>query len=233
MESGSGRRARWRRWAGPAALAMVALLALPFALYAARFGASGLATDLAGTTYLHTPGDWRPNLGIFLHMLSGAAITVLAPLQLVPAVRRRWPGVHRASGYALAALALLTALGGLLFIALRGTIGGPPMDLAFAAYGALLLLAACEAPRHARHRDWARHRRWALRLAVLALGSWLYRLHYALWYAATGGLASEPDFSGAFDQVALWAFFLPYLLALEGWLRREGRRGGLARPEGA
>lgn len=227
------RRGAWRPWAGAAALAAAVLLALPFALYAARFGASGLTTDLSGETYLHTAADWRPNLGIFAHMLTGAALTLLAPLQLLPAVRRRWPALHRASGYALAALALVTALGGLAFIALRGTIGGPPMDAAFAAYGALLLLAAWEAPRHARRRDWARHRRWALRLAVLALGSWLYRLHYALWHVATGGLASEPDFSGAFDQAALWAFFLPYLLALEGWFRREGRRADLAPPEGA
>lgn len=217
-------RGSLRDWAGHAALALLLLLALPFALYAARFGLSGLTTDLSGTTYLHTPGDWRPNLSLFLHMIAGAAITLLAPLQLVPGVRRRWPAVHRASGYAVVSLALLTGAGGLLFIALRGTIGGPAMNAGFAAYGALLVAAAVETARHARARDLARHRRWALRLVVLALGSWLFRLHYALWYAATGGLWSEPDFSGAFDRAQMVAFYLPYLLALELWLRAPLRR---------
>lgn len=222
-----GRRAsRWalREWAGHATLALLLLLALPFALYAARFGLSGLTADLSGTTYLHTPGDWRPNLSLFLHMIAGAVITLLAPLQLVPMIRRRWPAVHRASGYAVVVLALLTGTGGLLFIALRGTIGGPLMDAAFAGYGLLLLAAAVGTARHARARDFARHRRWGLRLFVLAIGSWIFRLHYVLWYAVTDGLWSEPDFSGAFDRAQMFAFYLPYLLALELWLRAR-RRG--------
>jgi hypothetical protein len=57
-------------------------------------------------------------------------------------------------------------------------------------------------------------------MVVLALSSWLYRVHYGLWFLVTGGLGSEPDFSGLFDRVQVFAFYLPYLLALEIWLRR-------------
>lgn len=211
-----------RAWARGAALALLVLLALPFALHAARFGVSGLLTDLSGESYLYTSGDWRPNLSLSLHMLAGAVVTVLAPLQLIPAIRRRHPAVHRASGYAVASLALVTGIGGLAFIALRGTIGGPPMDAGFAGYGILLLVAAARVVQHARARDLARHRAWALRLFVLAIGSWLYRLHYVLWHALTGGAWSEPDFTGAFDRAQMVAFYLPYLLAVEIhlWTRR-------------
>jgi hypothetical protein len=65
---------------------------------------------------------------------------------------------------------------------------------------------------------------------VLAIGSWLYRMHYTLWYMTTGGLGSERDFSGPFDQIQLFAFYLPYLAALELWFRLRDRRAAAPRP---
>lgn len=212
----------WRVWAQGLGLALLLLIALPFALYSAEFGLRGFARDLSGETYLYRAGAWASNGALFLHMLGGAAITILAPLQLIGPIRRRAPRLHRALGWTVAPAAVATALGGLTFIGLRGTVGGPHMDAGFALYGGLTLLAGAQTWRLALAQDFAAHRRWALRLIVLALGSWLYRLHYGLWHAATGGLWSAPDFSGAFDKVQLVAFYLPYLAALELWLRREG-----------
>ncbi|MGY6633341.1 MAG: DUF2306 domain-containing protein [Alkalilacustris sp.] len=208
------------RMAGVGALGLVWLLAVPFVAYALRFGLDGLPGPAQRDTHLDLDGAWLTNPLMFLHMLTGGVLTLLAPAQLVPGVRRRWPAVHRGLGRVLAGLAVVTALAGLAFIALRGTVGGAMMDAAFAGYGLCLLVAALQAPRRARAGDRAGHRAWALRLVVLAMGSFLYRLHYALWYLATGGMASEPDFTGTFDVVTMWAFYVPYLLALEVWLRR-------------
>ena len=69
-----------------------------------------------------------------------------------PAIRCRlctagWDGI-----YALAAL--LTGLGGLVFIVAGGTVGGPVMSVGFAGYGLLMVLASveatrvCDGPRH-------------------------------------------------------------------------------------
>ncbi|MEO0910923.1 MAG: DUF2306 domain-containing protein, partial [Pseudomonadota bacterium] len=83
----------------------------------------------------------------------------------------------------------------------------------------------------ARHRD-PGHREWALRLVVLALGSWLYRVHYGIWYLLTDGMYSEPDFSGAFDIIQTFAFYLPYLLLLEIWMRSRPSYKSLTFPTG-
>ena len=208
-----------------ASLALVAVLALalPFALHAGGLGWAGLVRDLWPDSRFDPP-DTPLSAAIFAHMLAGALITLLAPLQLLPAPRARAPALHRWAGRLLVAAALVTALGGLAWIAGQGTVGGLPMSAGFALYGALMALAACQTLRFARARAWARHRAWALRLVVLALASWLYRVHYTLWYAATGGAASNAAFTGAFDRVQVLAFFLPYLLALELWLRRDRRR---------
>ncbi|QPH56221.1 DUF2306 domain-containing protein [Pontivivens ytuae] len=211
-----------RGWGGLAGLGLIVLLALPFVIYAAVFGWRGLTSDITAETHFQVAGGTAVNAGLFLHMLTGAMITALAPVQLVGALRRRWPLVHRTTGYLLAACAVPAAVGGLLYIGARGTQGGALMSAGFTVYGLLLLVSAVQAVRMARARRFEAHRAWALRFFVLAIGSWLYRLHYTLWYLATGGLWSEEDFSGGFDIVQNVAFWLPYLVLVELWLRRAG-----------
>jgi hypothetical protein len=206
-----------------AALALAALAALPFALHSLRQGIDGIDGVQAVPTRLFRPDLPLANFGIFAHMIAGALITVLAITQAVPAIRKRWPAAHRVSGRIVTTAALLTAAGGLVYIAAAGTIGGPGMSAGFALYGALMAAAAVMTWRTARAgaRARARHRRWGLRLVWLAMGSWLYRVQYGIWYAATGGAGSTPIFDGPFDQAMFVGFFLPHLLLLELWLRRR------------
>ncbi|MDD9718284.1 DUF2306 domain-containing protein [Dinoroseobacter sp. PD6] len=208
--------------AGYLGLGAVWLLALPFVAYAAAFGWRGLVADPGAESYLFDTGARGAEVALAAHMLAGALITALVPIQVLPVLRRRWPGLHRAAGRVIAGAAGMAALGGLAFIAVQGTIGGAVMDLGFGLYGALMLLAAVQAVRRARARDLAGHQIWALRLAVLAMASWAYRVHYGLWYALTGGLGSNEAFTGAFDRVQVFAFFLPYLLLVELWRLRRG-----------
>ena len=200
------------------------LASMSFVVHAATFGSRGLASDLSGLTHLYSAERPIATLAIFGHMLVGAVITVLAPIQLIGPLRRRYPHVHRWSGYLLVACAIPTAIGGIAYIAMHGTIGGPLMDYAFAGYGACVLIAAVQTVRHARARNLVRHREWAFRLFVLAIGSWIYRAHYEIWYGLTGGLWTAPGFSGPFDTFQLFAFYVPYLLALEVYFRRT-RKG--------
>lgn len=219
----AARPSRARRWLGVAACAALLLALLPFVVHAARLGLAGLARDLWPESRFDPPGA-TVSAAIFAHMVAGAAVTLLAPLQLSPRLRARWPALHRWSGRVVVAGALATAVGGLAWIAARGTIGGWQMSAGFALYGALMLVAAVQTLRFARARAFGRHQAWALRLFVLAMGSWLYRVHYTIWWIATDGAATAEDFSGAFDRVQTLAFFLPYLLALEVWLRRARAR---------
>jgi len=93
------------------------------------------------------------------------------------------------------------------------------MDFAFALYGLCVLLCALQTVRRARQREMILHREWALRLFVLAIGSLLYRVHYGIWYELTGGIGMAPRFSGPFDQFQNFAFFVPYLLLVELYVR--------------
>ncbi|MDJ0992171.1 MAG: DUF2306 domain-containing protein [Dinoroseobacter sp.] len=202
-------------------LAVLCLLVLPFVIYALGFGWRGLTRDLSEETYLWRPEAPGPTNALMVHMIAGAVITLLVPLQAALGVSRRAPEVHRFMGRCLVVASLVTAFGGLWYIAHVGTIGGQLMDVGFTFYGALMLLAALKLTLRAWEKDWSAHRDWALRLVVLALASWMFRVHYGLWFLLTGGVRSQPDLRGIFDQVQVFAFYVPYLLALELWLRRR------------
>ncbi|KAA9134089.1 DUF2306 domain-containing protein [Marinihelvus fidelis] len=170
---------------------------------------------------LYDPATPRSTAGIGLHFAGGGIILVLGCIQLLPSIRRRWPAVHRWLGRVYVTAAALTAVGGLVFIAGKGTIGGVVMDIAFAGYGVLMGLAAVEAFRHARARRFDQHRAWAIRLFALAIGSWLYRMEYGFWFLLTDGIGHTKDFQGWFDYFMDFFFYVPNLLVAELVIRRK------------
>jgi len=166
----------------------------------------------------HTPAA---SFGMGLHFFAGATLLLLGPIQLIGAVRRRAPRVHHWIGRLYALAAFSAGVGGLIFIALKGTVGGVAMTVAFAMYGALMVLAAVQTVRHAMARRIDIHRAWAIRLFALAIGSWLYRIGYGLFFAIAG--TDHPGhteaFSGWFDYIMDFAFFIPPLIIAEMFIR--------------
>jgi uncharacterized membrane protein len=159
--------------------------------------------------------------GIGVHFAAGGIILVLGCIQLLKSVRVKFPKLHRWIGrlYVLACIA--AALGGLVFIFLKGTIGGLVMDVGFTGYGVLMFLAAVETIRHARAKRFDAHRAWGIRLFALAIGSWLYRMDYGFWLLFTGGLGHTDTFHGPFDYFMDFWFYIPNLLVAELFIRRQ------------
>ncbi|HEX6037587.1 DUF2306 domain-containing protein, partial [Longimicrobium sp.] len=156
--------------------------------------------------------------GIGLHFAAGGIILALGCIQLIGAVRDRWPALHRWIGRVYAAASVLAGVGGLTFIATKGTIGGPVMDAGFGLYGVLTVLAAVQAVRHARAGRMEAHRAWAVRLFALAIGSWLYRMDYGFWLLLTDGAGHTRDFRGPFDLVMAFWFYVPNLLVAQAFI---------------
>ncbi|MBO6884136.1 MAG: DUF2306 domain-containing protein [Marivita sp.] len=205
-------------------LLILAINTLWFVVYSAQLGVQGLLSDSpSDVSRVFLTDSIVANVALAGHMLAGAVLTIGAPLQALPILRNRWPRLHRRSGYGLLTAAVVTGVGGLVYIASVGTIGGAWMDFGFALYGAAILFAAIKTVSHAVARQRRSHFEWAVRLVVLAVGSWIYRMHYAIWYGLTGGVASNETFNGAFDRVQVLAFFVPYLVIAEVCLRLRRR----------
>jgi hypothetical protein len=232
VAASAGRLPRLLRWSGVGLVGASWISAGAFGLYILAFYlgrlAAGHAADWNGILDgLYEKGNVAALLSMSAHLAAGAVVLLLGPVQFIAAVRSRWPVVHRWIGRVYVATCGLAGLGGLIFIAAKGTIGGAVMNAGFGLYGALMVLCAVEAWRHAAARRFDLHRAWAIRLFALAIGSWLYRMDYGFWLLAMHRIGHREDFRGPFDVVMAFFFYLPNLAVVElylrsAWLKEHG-----------
>lgn len=213
-------------WAAQVLVVTVWISATLFGLYILAFYFAALLQGNPAQWNEMLPGlyDTRTEsatLGIGLHFAAGGVILVLGCIQLIPYIRTTYPAVHRWLGRVYVSAALLTAIGGLIFIFIKGTIGGLVMDIAFAGYGIAMFVTAWQTYRYARAQQFENHRAWAIRLFALAIGSWLYRMDYGFWLLFTDGLGHSPSFQGPFDYFMDFFFYLPNLLVAEVFIGRR------------
>lgn len=101
---------------------------------------------------IYVPGEPAASIGIGLHFAAGGMILLLGGLQLIAGIRTNYPRLHRITGRVYVTVSIIAALGGLSFNAIKGTVGGPVMDIGFGLYGALMFVAALQTIRFAMHK---------------------------------------------------------------------------------
>ena len=190
------------------------------------FAASSLAITVISLRALAAPvAEVMPHMALFHdkfawgfwgHVLAGPLVLALAPLQLWTGARRRWPGLHRASGRLYAGLVLIGGLAGFALAAsplseasLFARIGFMALALGWIGATAMGLVLA-------RRGDLAGHRRWmqvslALTFSAVTLRIIMTPLMIAGWTVAE-----------TYDVTA-WGSWLLNLAILALW-RRRGRQ---------
>jgi uncharacterized membrane protein len=209
---------------------------LVFALAVASFyGLSALRGDFYGwsrfITHGYVPGDRMGNFAVAAHVFSAVIVMLGGAVQLVPQVRGRFPVFHRWNGriYLLTAVTLSTA--GLYMTWIRGSVGDLSQHVGSTLNAIVIWACAAVALRYALARDFKTHRRWALRLFLVASSSWFYRLTFFLWLLVfKGPFGFDPaKFTGPFPTVMSFAQYLFPLAVLEIYLRAQERPGALRR----
>lgn len=209
---------------------------LLFAYYvAALYGGAVVRGDPARwnsvAPHAHVPGDTAGNAAFGLHMLLAVIITAGGALQLIPQVRSRAPAFHRWNGRLYVLLAAVASLTGLYMVWARGTVGDLSQHIGVSLNGLLILLCAALAVRHARARDLARHRAWALRLFLVVNGVWFFRVGLMCWiFLHQGPAGFDPKtFTGPFLTFLSFAQFLVPLGVLQLYLRARDGGGAVMR----
>ncbi|MBA4849329.1 DUF2306 domain-containing protein [Emticicia sp. BO119] len=172
---------------------------------------------------LYDPNTQKATMGIGLHFAMGGIVLILGSIQLIDAIRIKYLTFHRWIGRIYITASILVAVGGLFFILAKGTIGGTVMNIGFGLYGGLMLVAAIQTYRYAVTKNPDTHRAWALRLYALAIGSWLYRMDYGFWFMLTDKAGHNNTFTGAFDYVMAFFFYIPNLLVAEIFIRSQNK----------
>jgi len=172
-------------------------------------------------------GDSLGNAAVLAHVVLAAIVIGGGPLQLVPAVRERFPAFHRWLGRSYVTAAVISSLGGLYMVWTRGTVGGALSEIGITLDGILILVFAAIAVRYAMARNIIKHRRWAMRLFLVASAVWFFRIGLMGWVFMTGGAGIDWEtFSGPF--IAFWGFgqYLLPLAVLELYFRAQQSTDG-------
>lgn len=203
---------------------------LAFAAFIALFFGGALADgDLTGLNRKphvtgYVAGDLAGNLQFLGHALLGGLITFAGLLQLVPALRRRWPALHRWNGRLFLGVSIAVTVSGLFLVWGRGSRLGIGSDLSITANAVLILAFAGLAWRSALRRELAAHRRHAVRAWLLVNGVWFLRVGIMLAALVLTPLGVKIDYQGAvFVGVSVASWALP-LAAAELYFRAERSR---------
>lgn len=168
-------------------------------------------------------GDVAGNTATVVHVLIAAVVTASGALQLIPAIRTRFRGFHRWNGRIYLLTVTVASLSGLWLVWNRSQLGGLVQHIAMTINAVLILVAATLVLRHALARRMEAHRRWALRLFMLASGVWFFRVGLMFWIAINGGpVGFDPaTFRGpALDIMTFLQYLLPLAL-LEIYFRAK------------
>lgn len=173
-------------------------------------------------------GDNLGNAVFAAHVLLASVVTLGGLMQLVPALRRRWPRLHRWTGRTFLTLAIFMALSGIWLSVVRGTYLSVVSAVAILVDAALILVFAGLAWRHAIKRRFEQHRRWALRTFMVVSGVWFLRVGLMGWILINRGpVGMTKDMSGPTDVVLTFGSYLIPLAILElyGAAERSGSGG--------
>ncbi len=197
------------RWMKPGLWAVGALLSTMIALYSYRYlwGGANRSPAILANLY-HRP--W-----LCVHVAGACTALLVMPLQLVPAIRRRAPAVHRILGRLYAVGCLSGGVGG-MFMAF-GSTAGPIATAGFAPLAAVWIFTTVQGWRTAVLRRFDEHRAWMIRSFSLTFGAVTLRIYLPLLMMA--GLSP-------LDAYLTTAFisWIPNLLIAELILRGAFRR---------
>lgn len=203
-----------------------------FATYILLFyGTASLRGDPAAWNKVlskgYIAGDALGNAVLASHLLLAVIVTLGGVVQLIPAIRRRVPALHRWNGRLFLLAAVAAGLGGTWMMWTRGAAGDTTQHVATTVNAAAIALCAVMTWRHALARRLDAHRRWALRLFLVANGVWFFRVILMLWLLVwRKPVGFDPQsFTGPFLTTLAYTQLLGPLLVLQLYLVAKERGG--------
>ena len=169
--------------------------------------------------YLAKAGPVPPNVAsnrflnpwIIVHAASAATALLLGPVQFLPAVRRRWPRVHRWTGRTYVVGCMAGGASALVLAA--GVSSGMIAGAGFGALGVVWMYMTGQGWRTARARRWPAHRRWMVRSFAMTFSAVTLRIYMPL--AGVLGF----DLMRAYPAIA-WLCWVPNAILAELYLRK-------------
>ncbi len=214
------------RWSGilwfvVAAIGQAAFVGFILAFYGTRTAAGNYAGwNDKPLIDGYIAGDPVGNFVFAAHVLLASVVTLAGLMQLVPAIRRTLPALHRWTGRTFLTVSGFMALSGFWLTLVRGTSLSAVSSAAIVGDGLLILIFGGLAWRHAIKRRFDQHRVWAMRTFMAVSGVWFLRVGIMGWVLVNRGPVGMSDsLSGPADIVLVFGSYLIPLGLLELYFR--------------
>ncbi|MEM7277205.1 MAG: DUF2306 domain-containing protein [Pseudomonadota bacterium] len=196
-------------WPGWIAVALILLTLIIFSIIRTldTYGGS-VAENVFEARYIQHP------VITAIHMISGMAFVLLAPLQFISRIRTRHRKLHRLLGRVLIAAALISGVYGLVTVVVFPVYGGLAASSAGWFFGPIFLFCVMRGVWHARNKRFVPHREWMIRSFALGLGVGMQRILIGVFVAS-----AQIPISESFGP-SLWLGFAINLLIAELWITK-------------
>ncbi len=165
----------------------------------------------------YVAGDETGNLAFAVHVMVAIAVTLGGMLQFLPRIRAKAISFHRWTGRIFMLGSLAAAVSGFYMIWFRGPIDDWTNAIAISLNGVLIVAFMFLALWNVLAKNIDAHRRWAMRLFMVANGVFFLRLIVSAWLVI---MQKSP---GALSHAFEFASYLAPLAVLELYLRaRDG-----------
>lgn len=196
------RRPRWGLWSLLAVSAAVVGHAVP----------PYLTGDAGDAKVPIDPDVALHYLSLAVHAVPGGLALVIGPLQCVPRLRARRPGLHRAMGRVYLVSVVVASAAAVFATAV--TRGGFAVQVAFSLLVAAWLYTATMAYRCVRRGETGPHRIWMIRNYALTFPAATLRLYLLIGLLLKKTLISGLDFDELYTA-CVWASVLGNVLVAE------------------
>ncbi len=213
-------------------LVAVAILSIPFVYHAFMSGLDYVVDGAGEHGAFNRADDSRFPIALYLlaiHMMMGASMNILSPFQVYLGRTQKSKILHRWIGFSTIAIAFFGATAGTLYFSMAPDTNAGDREhfLIFQAgtiYGVVMFYVTYKVVQTLMTRNYSAHKEWAIRLFMLAIGSWLFRVNIGVY--ATGNLVGLQHIlpPGGFGVLNAFGFYMMPLAIYEGYLRL--RRAG-------
>lgn len=191
-----------------------------------HYGGALMSSEAGQAKASFIPGDTVGNIFLATHLSLALVVISGGLLQLLPRLRLRFPMFHRWNGRFFLVCAIACSLAGQYLIFTREIPGDRVMDLGTSSAGILVLIFSVLAFKTARAKQFAQHRKWAMRLFMVANAGWFFRIGLMLWFVVNQGPVGidMKTFTGPALVFISYAQFLLPLAMLELYFRAQASR---------
>ena len=160
-------------------------------------------------------GDATGNMMFAIHAIGAGIVAFGGALQLIPRLRTIAPRFHKINGYVYLLTVFFLAISGFYLSLIRGASPSSLAAIGTSLNGILILVFAYLTVKTAIKRDLNNHRKWAIRLFLVANAQWFLRVGVFSYLISGTTLGGNPAFGDVFFSVWTFACYLLPLAAAQ------------------